>query len=603
MADVDANVSQGGHSWTDTFPAGYSGAGALEATPNNGTNNTTGYVTSSPRLDYTVNFVKTGVHYIWVRGAGPSRTDDSLHVGLDGAALTTSNNIGDFGTALGWINTQRSGAVATINVSTPGEHTLNVWMREDGTIFDKLVLTTNSGYTATGSGPPASPRGSATVAAAPVANPTGGTFTDSVSVSLTTTAGDGLIYYTTDGSDPDVSAALYSSGTPLVFMADTTLKAITIASGLTDSSITTQVYTVVPAGSGTGAIQQDAGSDGLLSIDVADVDANVSQGGHSWTDTFPAGYSGAGALEATPNNGTNNSTGYVTNSPRLDYTVNFVKTGVHYVWVRGAGPSRADDSLHVGLDGAALTTSNNIGDFGTALGWTNTQRSGTVVTVNVSTPGEHTLNVWMREDGMIVDKLVLTTNSGYTATGSGPPASPRGSATVAIQQDTGSDGLLSIDVADVDANVSQGGHSWTDTFPAGYSGAGALEATPNNGTNNSTGYVTNSPRLDYTVNFVKTGVHYIWVRGAGPSRTDDSLHVGLDGAALTTSNNIGDFGTALGWINTQRSGAVATINVSTPGEHTLNVWMREDGTIFDKLVLTTNSGYTATGSGPPASPR
>jgi len=38
-----------------------------------------------------------------------------------------------------------------------------------------------------------------------------------------------------------------------------------------------------------------------------------------------------------------------------------------------------------------------------------------------------------------------------------------------------------------------------------YSDTGAVQATPNNGTNNNTGYVINSPRLDSAINFVKTG--------------------------------------------------------------------------------------------------
>lgn len=38
------------------------------------------------------------------------------------------------------------GAVATIDVPSVGTHTLNVWMREDGMVVDKLILTTNSSY-------------------------------------------------------------------------------------------------------------------------------------------------------------------------------------------------------------------------------------------------------------------------------------------------------------------------------------------------------------------------------------------------------------------------------------------------------------------------
>lgn len=166
-------------------------------------------------------------------------------------------------------------------------------------------------------------------------------------------------------------------------------------------------------------VQQDGGADGLVVIEAEAFDSQIPQGGHSWTDSFPTGYSGSGALEATPNIGTNNDTGYVTDSPRLDYGINFVKTGVHYVWVRGLGATLADDSLHLGLDGAALTTSNRISNFSTVLDWSNTRMGGTIATIDVPTTGVHTLNVWMREDGMIFDQVILTTNSSYL-----PPVAP-----------------------------------------------------------------------------------------------------------------------------------------------------------------------------------
>ncbi|MCP4408570.1 MAG: hypothetical protein GY807_12555, partial [Gammaproteobacteria bacterium] len=44
-------------------------------------------------------------------------------------------------------------------IPSVGVHTINVWMREDGTVFDKLVLTTNAGFTPSGNGPAESPRG------------------------------------------------------------------------------------------------------------------------------------------------------------------------------------------------------------------------------------------------------------------------------------------------------------------------------------------------------------------------------------------------------------------------------------------------------------
>src|SRR6185436_19422079 len=48
---------------------------------------------------------------------------------------------------------------------------------------------------------------------------------------------------------------------------------------------------------------------------------------------------------------------------------------------------------------------------------------------------------------------------------------------------------------------------------------------------------------------------------------------------------------------------VATINVTTTGIHTLNLWMREDGAIVDKVLLTSNTSYTPSGVGPAESSR
>ncbi|MCI0464734.1 MAG: hypothetical protein L0Z62_48035, partial [Gemmataceae bacterium] len=46
------------------------------------------------------------------------------------------------------------------------------------------------------------------------------------------------------------------------------------------------------------------------------------------------------------------------------------------------------------------------------------------------TLGLHTVNLWMREDGTVVDKLLLTTNAAYTPTGLGPTQSPPASGPV-----------------------------------------------------------------------------------------------------------------------------------------------------------------------------
>lgn len=173
-------------------------------------------------------------------------------------------------------------------------------------------------------------------------------------------------------------------------------------------------------------LQQSADGQGLVSIEVENYDANVSQGGHDWATYNSADYSGAGAMWASPNNGTTVNQGYVTNSPRLDYQVNFVTTGTHYLWVRAIGATTADDSVHAGLDGNAISTSDRISVVkGKSWIWSRSTMDGPVATIDVKTPGLHVVNVWMREDGLALDKLVLTTDSAYVPTGMGPPESPR----------------------------------------------------------------------------------------------------------------------------------------------------------------------------------
>ncbi len=46
-----------------------------------------------------------------------------------------------------------------------------------------------------------------------------------------------------------------------------------------------------------------------------------------------------------------------------------------------------------------------------------------LITIEVTQPGLHVLHVWQREDGLRLDKILLTTDSSYIPVGSGPPES------------------------------------------------------------------------------------------------------------------------------------------------------------------------------------
>src|SRR5512145_2569086 len=61
------NVAASNRSWELVGPkGGFKGAAGMQALPDAGTNINTGYVTTSPHLDFEVAFQKTGTYHVWV---------------------------------------------------------------------------------------------------------------------------------------------------------------------------------------------------------------------------------------------------------------------------------------------------------------------------------------------------------------------------------------------------------------------------------------------------------------------------------------------------------------------------------------------------------
>ncbi len=229
------------------------------------------------------------------------------------------------------------------------------------------------------------------------------------------------------------SSAISSNGTSWTTIGTATISMATqVYVGLAvtshnDGTLTTAQFTQVEVGTTSGntagVAQQDSGPDGLVVIEAEAYESTTPQGGRQWVEaTAPGGYTGSGFMQATPDQGTLNNTGYVTNSPELAYRINFVKTGTHYLWLRTYKTSGTDDSFHAGLDGSGVSTADRIQgeDSSNSWQWSGKDMEGQRVRISVNSTGKHTLNLWMREDGARVDKIVLTTSSSYTPSGSGP---------------------------------------------------------------------------------------------------------------------------------------------------------------------------------------
>ncbi|MEP0546416.1 MAG: T9SS type A sorting domain-containing protein, partial [Rhodothermales bacterium] len=172
---------------------------------------------------------------------------------------------------------------------------------------------------------------------------------------------------------------------------------------------------------------------GMLSVEAEhNTGAAEGHGGgenFSWEATGSFAGSSGDALQAMPNVGANAQD--TDRGPRLDYAVNFATPGTYYVWARLNGDNSGSNSVHIGLDGEPATYGRQGLDFDGNGNWQWANRvdgrSGSDrVRVEVTTPGVHTLNLWMREDGTRVDKIVLTTDRDFQPNGNGPAESTRG---------------------------------------------------------------------------------------------------------------------------------------------------------------------------------
>jgi WD40 repeat protein len=189
-------------------------------------------------------------------------------------------------------------------------------------------------------------------------------------------------------------------------------------------------YTFAPPKLLTPFVQE---SDGAVCLEAENYDTSLPQGGHRWTVISETGAAGGECLQALPNDGVKKDAKFaeydpIKDAPKLDYRINFTRTGNYHVWIRAKG-NKSDNSVHVGINGKGIPSSDMI-EFPPSTSnyvWSKATKDKQDAFMSISSIGFHTINVWMDEDGIKLDRILLTSDAGYDPSNVNGGQGPKGS--------------------------------------------------------------------------------------------------------------------------------------------------------------------------------
>ncbi|MVF13150.1 hypothetical protein FT643_13495 [Ketobacter sp. MCCC 1A13808] len=405
--------------------------GALIQAPD--TTEKTDVSADNTRADYKIYFTNPGTYYLFLRGLS-TEANRSVYFGLSGAANDTPASFeftSEADTNWVWENNAETQGVASIQIPAQGEYTFTLWMKSPNLKIDQIILSTNPDYLP--GKDPTDPTDPA-VAQAPTFDPEGGTLGPGAEVYMASTTPGTSIFYTIDGSDPDAFSTQYNGSPITLELGKTDIRAIAMADGLADSPVASASYTVT-ATDASREFQEEGGlvvMEGENASLLTAADTRPPFYGEAWKRVDIAGATG-GAVIQLPYMTVGVGREDHARGPRADYLINFSTAGTYYLWLRGQKSTNAIGSLYVGIDGELLDIGllpvNNffkfrdLGDWKSRWQWDNSEKTQ-VHAIQIDTPGVYTLNLWMRYNGLVVDKILLSNEAAFIPSDEGPAESP-----------------------------------------------------------------------------------------------------------------------------------------------------------------------------------
>lgn len=287
-------------------------------------------------------------------------------------------------------------------------------------------------------------------------------------------------------------------------------------------------------------------------------------------------------IRQTNSNGANwpNITYAFYSAPQVHYTFNITKPGRYYLYLLTSYPDEAGNSVYASVDEGDLIECVTDG-FGEGR-WLKNE----AWYFDIEEAGEHTVTIYAREDGVILNQIMLSQSKTEAVTdGKEQAVSARGTyETHGIFKEV--DGEVTIDLS---IALENGNYAYSTTGKAnniaepfvwersaGYDG---VQVYPDVGVQWATNNI--SPKLSYQVEFTTSGVYYVSLYSSFKDAAADSIYIAVNNGAIATCMN--DIAVGPGkWLGD----TTWKITIPYAGVHTINIFPREDGSILHTLRLT-----------------
>jgi RHS repeat-associated protein/uncharacterized repeat protein (TIGR01451 family) len=172
------------------------------------------------------------------------------------------------------------------------------------------------------------------------------------------------------------------------------------------------------------AVEAFVANNGLLVLEAEKGQADDSSSSHSWaSQTVQSGYAGTAYVRGVPDVGARYDTDEVDNSPHRTFVISTTAATTYTVWVRGMATDASGDSIHLGVNGEVVDTTSDMTGFDRSWDWASLTMAGVSGTLPLTASDIYTLDLWLREDGVRVDRILLASDPEYVPTGMGPAES------------------------------------------------------------------------------------------------------------------------------------------------------------------------------------